>query len=467
MPPQIVRRFRIVLVDDDPDILEMFGFMFRGWFSGVEIATFDKPGAALEELERRSPDMLVTGIKMPRMDGYELVERVWAKNTQYPILVLTAYEPARKWVERHAHEGFNIRYHRKPCSVQELPSLRRSMELALKVPDSATEHVDLAAQPSRASPLRIVQVNDEPSVLKLFGILLRKWFPDATLLSFDNGAPALEEISRTEPDLLITDDKMPHMSGEELCRRLLERKVSYPIIVNSPWKPTEEWVREFAWRGLQVSFFPLPCSIEGLRNALTVFGFAIPPQSAEISGQPAPSCKAVTREQQKDAVADQPGNTPSGSGSSAAMPLKGNAAMQQSCKRKLRRIVIMDDEEHVGVALSMMIHKEFSGTEVLTFTNAAEAMDALLEQPPDILTTDWSHPGRMCPTFFRHSLAQETPYPILLISAGSDRIEKEGILREFKEAGLDITLIGKPFRLEDVRLHFDKYLGSSEAGTQE
>jgi DNA-binding NtrC family response regulator len=125
-------------------------------------------------------------------------------------------------------------------------------------------------------PFRIVQVNDEPSVLEAFGILLRSWLPDITMLSVDNAPAALEEVSRTEPDLLITDDKMPGMSGEELCRRLIERKVAYPVIVNSPWEPTEQWVRELAGRGLKMSFLPLPFTIEGFRNALKDAGFEIP-----------------------------------------------------------------------------------------------------------------------------------------------------------------------------------------------
>ena len=109
-------------------------------------------------------------------------------------------------------------------------------------------------------------VNDERAVLEIFDILIRRWFADATVLMFGNGADALRELSRTDPDLLITDDRMAGMSGMELCLRLLDKKVTYPIIVDSPWEPTEQWVQAFATRGLNVSFLSLPCDVAGLRS---------------------------------------------------------------------------------------------------------------------------------------------------------------------------------------------------------
>lgn len=138
--------------------------------------------------------------------------------------------------------------------------------------------------PRKSRPLRIVMVNDETCVNETFDIVIRQWwFPDATVLSFDNAAAALEELSQTPPDLLITDDKMAGMNGEELCRRLLDKKVTYPIIVDSPWEPTEQWVREFAGRGLNVSFLPLPFDVASLRTLLETVGLNVPREASSSS----------------------------------------------------------------------------------------------------------------------------------------------------------------------------------------
>jgi CheY-like chemotaxis protein len=119
-----------------------------------------------------------------------------------------------------------------------------------------------------ARPLRIVMVNDEPIIHDVFGMLLRDWFKGVILQLYPNGFEAWQELSQTEPDLLITDDKMSGMSGDELCLRLLDKKVSFPIVVNSAWEETEKWVREFASRGLPVSFLPIPCDIVSFRKVV-------------------------------------------------------------------------------------------------------------------------------------------------------------------------------------------------------
>ena len=116
--------------------------------------------------------------------------------------------------------------------------------------------------------IRIVMVNDEPFVLESFELVIRRWFKNVTILSFENGAVALKELLQSAPDLLITDDRMPVMAGQELCQELFDRKITYPIIVDSAWEPTEQWVRAFASQGFGISFLPVPCDIEAILKAV-------------------------------------------------------------------------------------------------------------------------------------------------------------------------------------------------------
>jgi CheY-like chemotaxis protein len=162
-----------------------------------------------------------------------------------------------------------------PFSPDEFHS---AVNRCLKVPGVQT--VVEVAQPRKSRPLRIVMVNDEPGVLQIFEILIRDWFKDATMLFFDNGATALEELAQTDPDLLITDDRMAVMSGGELCQHLLDRKVTYPIIAVSCVGLSEQWVREFANRGLNVSLldgppFDFESFLKAVETALNIKRVAI------------------------------------------------------------------------------------------------------------------------------------------------------------------------------------------------
>ena len=56
---------------------------------GVEVETYNDGQSALDAFNRRLPDMAVLDIKMPRMDGMELLQRLRQK-TNMPVIFLTS-----------------------------------------------------------------------------------------------------------------------------------------------------------------------------------------------------------------------------------------------------------------------------------------------------------------------------------------------------------------------------------------
>jgi len=78
---------RIALVDDDRNILTSVSMTLEA--EGFEVETFNDGQAALEAFNRRMPDMAVLDIKMPRMDGMDLLQRLRQK-TAMPVIFLTS-----------------------------------------------------------------------------------------------------------------------------------------------------------------------------------------------------------------------------------------------------------------------------------------------------------------------------------------------------------------------------------------
>ncbi|PRY93440.1 winged helix family two component transcriptional regulator [Hasllibacter halocynthiae] len=78
---------RIALVDDDRNILTSVSMTLEA--EGFEVDTYNDGQAALEAFNRRLPDMAVFDIKMPRMDGMDLLQRVRQKTTM-PVIFLTS-----------------------------------------------------------------------------------------------------------------------------------------------------------------------------------------------------------------------------------------------------------------------------------------------------------------------------------------------------------------------------------------
>jgi two-component system, OmpR family, response regulator ChvI len=78
---------RIALVDDDRNILTSVSMTLEA--EGFEVETYNDGQSALDAFSRRLPDMAVLDIKMPRMDGMDLLQRLRQKTTM-PVIFLTS-----------------------------------------------------------------------------------------------------------------------------------------------------------------------------------------------------------------------------------------------------------------------------------------------------------------------------------------------------------------------------------------
>ncbi len=78
---------KIALVDDDRNILTSVSMMLEA--EGFEVETYNDGQAALEAFGRRLPDLAVLDLKMPRLDGMDLLHRLRMK-TMMPVIFLTS-----------------------------------------------------------------------------------------------------------------------------------------------------------------------------------------------------------------------------------------------------------------------------------------------------------------------------------------------------------------------------------------
>ncbi len=83
---------KILVVDDDPDILEAINMILES--QGYKVVTARDGVEGLASLRAEKPDLLILDLMMPRMDGFavckELQDPRWAKYKDIPILILTS-----------------------------------------------------------------------------------------------------------------------------------------------------------------------------------------------------------------------------------------------------------------------------------------------------------------------------------------------------------------------------------------
>ncbi len=81
----------LLLIDDEPDFLSGVRRLLEREFNGLSVATADRPRTALAMVRRRQYDLILLDIKMPEMDGLDLLEELLRLDPALSVVMLTAH----------------------------------------------------------------------------------------------------------------------------------------------------------------------------------------------------------------------------------------------------------------------------------------------------------------------------------------------------------------------------------------
>lgn len=109
MNSDIKNDFTILIVDDEPEYQRAFSFILTS--AGYQVLTCSNGQEALELLSRSPIDLVMTDLKMPGMDGMELVRQVKATYPSIEIMIITAFGTIESAVEamKHGATGYFIK----------------------------------------------------------------------------------------------------------------------------------------------------------------------------------------------------------------------------------------------------------------------------------------------------------------------------------------------------------------------
>jgi len=107
---------RILVADDEVKICALLKKLLER--EGYRVTTVNDGGSALKEMVRQRPDLLISDIQMPGMDGLELSRRVRNLDADLPIVLITGYASMETAVMA-LREGVSD-YITKPFSIAEL-----------------------------------------------------------------------------------------------------------------------------------------------------------------------------------------------------------------------------------------------------------------------------------------------------------------------------------------------------------
>lgn len=84
-----MQRGKVFIIDDEPNIRSTIKEALEE--EGYEASCYENPLLALEASVRDNPDLIITDLVMPRLDGLELIKRVKSANPEINIVVITGH----------------------------------------------------------------------------------------------------------------------------------------------------------------------------------------------------------------------------------------------------------------------------------------------------------------------------------------------------------------------------------------
>ena len=80
---------RILIVDDEPNIVRLLSMSLKS--DGYETYSAYDGKQAFEVFEKEKPDIVVTDIKMPEMDGLELLKKIKQTDSETEVIIVTGH----------------------------------------------------------------------------------------------------------------------------------------------------------------------------------------------------------------------------------------------------------------------------------------------------------------------------------------------------------------------------------------
>ncbi|CAM4291515.1 response regulator [Paenibacillus phoenicis] len=137
--------YKLILADDEEDVREgLLGLIDWEGLGYVVQETAENGKEAVELVEKHAPDVVVTDIQMPFMNGLQLSEWIRERYPATKIIILTGYEEF-EYAQKAIRLGID-EYVLKPFSAGELAEILRKVKLQLDEEVAAKENVQLLTE---------------------------------------------------------------------------------------------------------------------------------------------------------------------------------------------------------------------------------------------------------------------------------------------------------------------------------
>ncbi|NKE08023.1 MULTISPECIES: response regulator [Mesobacillus] len=207
--------YKVLIADDEKNIRLGIQAMIKREFPDLETFIASDGQEALELIQEKEPHIVITDIKMPRMDGIQLIKELQQKEIQPSLLILSGYDDFTYAKEAIKHKVKD--YLLKPVNRTELfKSLNLIMEELEQSQKMTYQHMD----EYRASQLNYILLNpniQEGVVEDLYKKMKIESFPEGYyvgIIEADGDVGGEDFLSKINQLLLSSSDTIPFLDKD-------------------------------------------------------------------------------------------------------------------------------------------------------------------------------------------------------------------------------------------------------------
>lgn len=122
------RALKLLVVEDDPDLLRLFSMIVEGWDFPVQLSTAVNGFEGLVRIGQIRPDMVVTDLNMPGMDGFQMVRSLKKPGSGFDDLAIIVVSALSKGdIKDRGGLPEGVAVFQKPVPFNEIQALARGL----------------------------------------------------------------------------------------------------------------------------------------------------------------------------------------------------------------------------------------------------------------------------------------------------------------------------------------------------
>lgn len=129
---------KVLIIDDQNAILESLSMFFSE--KGHEVLTAEYGKEGLEKAQSEQPDIIILDIRLPDINGIEVLKKIRFINDQIFVLMITAFHDMETTIEAMKYGAYD--YIHKPINIDELNASVNKVAEALKLKNNLSIYID-------------------------------------------------------------------------------------------------------------------------------------------------------------------------------------------------------------------------------------------------------------------------------------------------------------------------------------